>query len=295
MQNENNTNYEKLSLNGENKFLPLWQAIESPETQPTYLNKLQEIEFEELERKVFEQDHVFVKTLVESLYAGDFYLIKKSFSKEFILDMKEKVHEYWSKNPSTFHKLLEGCPDFHRIIDDEITKKYSIRMGKHSCYFMPWNDDPLNLFPTIMRRWRPLKFLGGFQSDEYEYNSPKDGVVDRIQVVRYPPKIGHLELHSNPYINQRVIISGYMSKIGVDFEGGGAYVSTKNNKKEFIEKNIDIGDIGTCYATVRHGVDPVDIDKTPDWSAKDGRWFLGLYSNSSDEVKNRHTAHSVKI
>ena len=61
-----------------------------------------------------------------------------------------------------------------------------------------------------------------------------------------------------------------------------------------IEDIIDTGDIGICYATVNHGVDPVDIHKSPDWSAKDGRWFLSMYSNMSDEVGNRETLHAVK-
>ena len=26
----------------------------------------------------------------------------------------------------------------------------------------------------------------------------------------------------------------------------------------------------------------------------DGRWFLSMYSNQSDEVKSRHTGHSIK-
>ena len=33
MQNENNTNYEKLSLSSENKFLALWKAMESDEVK----------------------------------------------------------------------------------------------------------------------------------------------------------------------------------------------------------------------------------------------------------------------
>ena len=62
-----------------------------------------------------------------------------------------------------------------------------------------------------------------------------------------------------------------------------------------VEDDIDVGDICFCYATVYHGVAPVDIDKEPDWENDDGRWFLSMYSNASDEVKNRHTGSPAKL
>ena len=42
-----------------------------------------------------------------------------------------------------------------------------------------------------------------------------------------------------------------------------------------------------CYPTVIHGVDAVDSDEEVDWTTQKGRWFLGLYSNDSNYVKNR--------
>jgi hypothetical protein len=191
--------------------------------------------------------------------------------------------------------MLEGTPDFHRLIDEELGKKYSFFQVKHSAYFFPWNDDPLNLFPVIMPRWRPLKFLGGFRWDEYEKNTPKDGVVDRIQIAHYMPQVGMLETHSDPYKHQRLFISAYMDKRGVDYEGGGFYVIDQSKRRVFLEDQVDVGDIGIGYATVCHGVAPCDAHKTFDISKTDGRWFVGLYSNASDEVKDRHTGYSVSI
>ena len=52
-------------------------------------------------------------------------------------------------------------------------------------------------------------------------------VVDRIQIVKYPSKYGFLEPHLDPYKFQRLFISGYMSKKGKDFLGGGFYVLSK--------------------------------------------------------------------
>ena len=36
-------------------------------------------------------------------------------------------------------------------------------------------------------------------------------------------------------------------------------------------------------------------EKEPNWNdVNDGRWFLSMYSNESDEVKNRHTGYALK-
>ena len=85
-----------------------------------------------------------------------------------------------------------------------------------------------------------------------------------------------------------------MSKKNNDYNDGGFYVIDKDDKVIDAEKFIDVGDIGIGYATIIHGVAPVNIKKNPDWNdINDGRWFLSMYSNESDEVKNRHTAHAI--
>ena len=213
----------------------------------------------------------------------------------------------WCKMRSPeFHKMLEGTPDFHKIIDFEAAKLYSIASCKHSCYFYHWNGDPIKIFPEINEKWRLLKLLMGLKAIEYEENTPKDGVVDRIQVVRYPPKLGYLEPHVDAWEHQRLIFSGYMSKRGVDYQGGGFYLIDKDDKPVNIEDKIDIGDMCFCYASVYHGVAPCECtcvrqpngDHHPqciDWTADDGRWFLSLYSNASDEMVDRHTASPVKL
>ena len=35
--------------------------------------------------------------------------------------------------------MLNGTPNFHRVIDKKITKKYSLYAIKHSFYFYNWN------------------------------------------------------------------------------------------------------------------------------------------------------------
>src|SRR6185503_2173510 len=210
-------------------------------------------------------------------------------------DLKRKAFEYGQSSPSSFHKMLEGCPDFHRIIDLEAGKKYSFNVCKHSAFFYPWNDDPLRVFDVVNERWRVVKQLMGLDLHSYERNTPRDGVVDRIQIAQYPSQIGFLEPHSDPYKHQRLFFSGYMTQRGVDYDGGGFYLVGAGDKVVEAEKGIQVGDIGLGYATVYHGVAPCNKDREPDWNSMDGRWFLSMYSNASDEYPDRHTGHPVNL
>lgn len=236
-----------------------------------------------------------IRRIVESLYAGDLWLIKRAFPAEFMIELKAKTVEFMRSRPESFHKMLEGSPDFHRMIDLETGKRYAFEGCKHSAYFYRWNDDPLGIWPTITERWRVAKRIMGLRPDEYEDNTPKAGVVDRIQVVRYPPSIGYLEPHADPHLHQRCFFSGYMSKRGQDYQGGGFYVLKDGDEVREVEDMIEIGDACLGYATVYHGVAPCDRNIPPDWNDTDGRWFLSMYSNASDEVPQRHTGRPVKL
>ena len=278
----------------EKTFKAAWQKLENSKELPSRIRNLIKIDFKEFEEKVLKEESSFVEEITNSIYNGDCYIIKNAFSKKFMNDLRDNTFAYFKNKPSTFHKMLQNCPDFHRKIDKEIGKKYSFKVCKHAFYFFPWNNDELKIFKSINEKWRLIKKLMGLKFDEFEKNTPKDGVVDRIQVVQYPSRDGFLETHTDPYKFQKFFISGYMSKKGKDYEGGGFYFLDKNDKNLNIEDSIDIGDLGIGYATVAHGVDPVNVDKEPNFDDKnDGRWFLGLYSNQSDEIKERHTGKPV--
>ena len=295
----NNQNFDPADLDIEpettgNLYQKLWQSIENKKTQPRYLNNVISTSYTEFCEKVFEQNPSFVKNIVESLYSGDVYILKQAFQKDYLQKLKYKLHQHSQNTPQSFHKMLDGCPDFHRVIDPILAKNYSLRAIKHSYYFFPWNSDPFNLFKIINEKWRVFKFLGGFSADAYEKNIPSTGVVDRLQIAQYASGVGELELHSDPYLNQKVGISVIMSKRGEDYKIGGTYILNSNKEKIDIENDLDVGDIYFAYPTVLHGVEVIDKGQEVNWNSLNGRWWMGLYSNDSDEYESRHTCHSVK-
>ena len=273
-------------------YLKIWNKIERKKKQPLFARKLISIDYKKFEKQVFSKDDKTREKLVKSLYSGDVYLLKNTFSKKFCKDI---INGAWKINKTTrksFHKMKNNCKNFHRLIDDKITKKYAYQHIKHAFYFFPWNDDPLNIYEKIYKKWRTYKYLGGFRVNEYENNLPKDPVVDRFQIVHYPAGAGWLETHNDPYHNQRVIISGFLSERGKDFSKGGFYCYKKNKTIIDCEKEVETGDMLIGYATILHGVSVVDPHIKLDYHNPRGRWFMGLYSNDTDTIKKRKTTIS---
>lgn len=277
----------------ENLFKAEWEKIDRSETHPRRLRNVVKMPWAEFKEKVLTQDPSFVRETVRSIYAGDTYILQNAYPKDFCNGIKHKAFEWGKTMPSSFHKMFEDCPDFHRVVTPELAKNYSFDRVMHHYYFFRWNSDPLNIWKPINERWSILKFLGGFQLNEYVNNTPKDGIVDRIHVHHYPSGSGEIETHSDPYENQRTIMGAQISEKGSEYKSGGLYFIDQNGKKVNVDDEIKIGDLYISFPTVHHGVEIIDKGAKVDWENMRGRWFLGLYSAVSDEVKNRHTAYRV--
>tara|TARA_B100000902_G_C27148045_1_gene832188 strand:- start:252 stop:1019 length:768 start_codon:yes stop_codon:yes gene_type:complete len=250
--------------------------------------------YESLREIVQKKETEVIADIIELMVDGKILILKDTFSKQVTQTIKSNTKAFWNQNKSSFYKMNDGCPNYHRIIDDEISQNYSIKKVGHTTFFFPWNKDDLGVREIIMDRWRVVKEFTGLDPYEYERNIPSEGTCDRIQVVLYPPKCGLLETHSDPFHNQLTFASGYLSTRGAKgtYEKGGFYAIGKNGNKIDLEENIVEGDFAIGLATIKHGVEIIDPDSNQpvDWYGDDGRWFLGLYSNDSDNVKNRRTA-----
>ena len=112
----------------ESIYRSTWEDLEAKKPVPSRVNKVKIINFLELKDKILSEDKDYINSLIKSLYSGDFYILKKAFDKDFIVDLKNKTFKHYKSIPSSFHKMLEGTPDFHRKIDIEIGKKYAIKI-----------------------------------------------------------------------------------------------------------------------------------------------------------------------
>ena len=295
MQKPNINNFSTKTVNS---YSEEWKRIEKTKEKPRNFRKIVSVEHKEFTSKILEQNPSFVQSVIESLYNGDLYLLKNSLSKKKVQHVIDAIHKFNSSCPSTFHKILEGVPNFHRWIDQDLLNsisnkkrnegKYCMQHIKHSTYLFSWNDDISGVRNTIIEACRPLKLLSGLSLDEFTNNTPKDDYIERLQIARYPPSGGYVEPHRDPPNIMTCIISGYLSKKGTDYQEGGFFLHDEKHGKLDVEKYIDAGDLGFFYSSLIHGVDPIDTKGTADIDKKDGRWWFGLnMHNSTDKIVTR--------
>lgn len=275
------------------KFKRAWQRLESTMPQPRRMRNLRQVPFDEIMQGIRDGHDDFVEDFTASMYAGDFFLLKGAFDRKLLQDVARRVFAFGLSQPPSFHKMLDGTPDFHRIIDSGSTVDYSLRALRHGFYFYRFNPDPAGVYRDFSAAWRTVKTISGLEPDAFESNLPHDGTVDRIVVYLYPFGGGNLKAHIDPTNNHKTTTGVMMSTRGVDYDTGGFYCVGDDGKPIDLEPSVETGDMFIFYPTVEHGVMPVDPHKPVDWASPAGRWFLGVSSVDSDHVTQRVTGQHL--
>jgi len=274
-----------------------WNYLEQKYPSPRYVGKVKDLKFEDLKKAIDNKNENYLKKMIKNMYINkEAYILKYSATKKLKATIIDLVNHYKKTRKTSFHKMLDGTPNFHRVIDKDITKKYSLFAIKHSFYFYNWNIKSKlekELKNGVYRHWRYVKSLAGNGKNKFEKNIPSDGQIDRLQIVRYPAGGGELRDHIDPRKNQRVVSGIIMSKIGKDFLKGGFYFKSSKSKKINIEKRLEEGDAVMFYGSIAHGVEKVDPQEKLIWNSNKGRWFIGMFVNDSDHVHNRITAKDL--
>ena len=126
-------------------FHEIWEKNLNTYGHPSYFTGTIKINYNEFESNILSKDFKFIDNIIGNLCAGKFILIKKALTNSFINELKKNVKKFWKENPSSFYKILDDCKDFHRIIDTDIAKNYSVNAVKHATFFFPWNSDPCQI------------------------------------------------------------------------------------------------------------------------------------------------------
>lgn len=274
-----------------------WESLEKSKAAPTFVTKINTIDFKKVKAALDSKNTIYIKSLLTKMYNGEAFILRNAAKKKLKNIVINLAKFYDKKKKPSFHKMYDGCPNFHRIIDDKITKKYSLYAIKHSYFFYNWNIKTKlekNFKDGAYYHWRYIKLLAGNTKYQYEKNIPSQNQIDRLQIVNYPHGGGELRDHVDPRKNQRIVTGLIMSKKGIDFKSGGFYFRDNKNKKINIENKLEIGDSVAFYGSIVHGVEKVDNNKKINWkSYENARWFIGLFVNDSDHVKGRVTARDL--
>jgi hypothetical protein len=263
----------------------IWVDKLAQYSEPSRTKGVLEIPWTSLQSALENQDRVQLESWIDSLAQGYFLLIKSFLSITQIQELNEIFLNFQKSQESSIHKILDNCPNFWRDITEELSTRYAVPQVKKASYWFHWNEDSRRVYELIMPIYRAFKALGGKSPIEYEQNIPSTGKVDRIQLVHYPAGTGRLEPHHDPKESQRLIMSGYTTRRGVAFFGGGFWARGLNDEKIDMEPFLEPGDFGTCYANIVHGVDATESGD---------RGFIGLYSVDSDYKVDRDTIRAAR-
>lgn len=257
-----------------------WVSSLNNNGEPSRFSGLKIVEYLDLEQTMITHNLIKIKDLVNSLSMGKMLIIKNVLTEKNLLELNNNFIEFQQREVSSFHKIFDGTPNFWRDITEEVSTKYAVPQVKKTSYWFPWNSESQIVYGLLTPIFRILKALGGKSPLEYESNIPSTGKIDRIQIVHYPPGSGKLDAHHDPKEAQRLIMSGYTTKEGVDFQGGGFWALNSKDEKINLESHLNRGDFGTCYAEIIHGVDPTQSGH---------RGFIGLYTTEADYETQRDT------
>ena len=267
-----------------------WQKLLKKDYFPSYLKDVQSFEFKDFKRIILDANDRSEK-LLNDVFKGDSLIIKNVFDKKEIIDLKDSIFDIESNQEEKNFRMLDECPNFHVS-----NKKNNIAPIKdnydetaHSHYFFRWNKDEINIFKKFDKIWDLIKIFSGLEKDSYKLNKPKDLILDRIQIIRYPLNEGYITTHCDASAWQKLNIGICFNEQGKEFNEGGLYLLDKNDKKINIEDKLEIGDCFCWIPTIFHGVDIPKLTNhdNKDWNSKSGRWQALALTVQSHKVKNR--------
>ena len=232
----------------------------------------------------------FVSRVIDSLYAGDVWLLERSFTTAELSALREAVLSFRASKAGGGEKLVEGASDFHEIMDGSKVPHGGYVAVDHSAFFFRWNSWGTKIFELVERIWSLQKMLSGHAPHAFETNTPKDLFVDRVQVVQYPLGTGKITPHRDPHAVSKVAVGIYLSTYGEDYEQGGFFVARGPGDYVPIDPLLKAGDTALWFPGVIHGVETIDPHHVVDWDATTGRWFIALNTVESAYVQDRHIA-----
>ena len=226
-----------------------------------------------------------IATLNEKIISGYIVIVRGVVAKSKIKKFLEEIIN--SNIPiSESTAIIEGVKNIH-YISNNIGKNSGMYSSRdQSWYFFPWNEDDLNVLGFFQEIYNNVLLLNNRIPSEIIKNTPKNGIVQRLHLIHYPPDFGEISMHIDP-VNVASVNSGiYFSQHGVDYENGGFYSVNDKGEEICVDKLINTGDMVLFYPGMIHGVRPIKALLNKE-SVLQGRFFFNMAMVESHEVRDR--------
>ena len=240
----------------------------------------------------------FTQTTLEAmefLEKSGFAKIQGLFSKSEILQCRRRIEDSFSHqrdqkhDPRDSHLLMSN---FQKLVvggtsGPNGTPRF-LRM-----FYLPFMDSDEFGMHDIFRRLAMFRnYLYGIDKN-FATHDVESGVWSANRVHQYPRGGGFMAVHTDVGTAKVAKLMGFkdyvqviliMSKKGVDFTTGGAYVVNSKGGREFYEDDCEIGDVVVYDGRIPHGVEEIDYLSPLDMSSSAGRFvaMTTLFKKFSD-------------
>src|SRR5690242_16160290 len=94
--------------------------------------QVNEISKSEFLHQVYERTVSFVRAIQDP----QIFVVKEFCPKDVVLDLRAEAHRDCAASESSWHPLIEGCPDYHRLHDNH--PKAHVKQKLSAYYYHPW-------------------------------------------------------------------------------------------------------------------------------------------------------------
>lgn len=217
-------------------------------------------------------DEEFIKETREKILDCHVFIFRNMMAPEMVDKIRDYLKSLGRGSLPSYHFLDEGCPDFHRVHQQD-PRSY-VKGTMHQFMFHPWNQNVFNLFELFKPIYHLKNLLSNLDREAFLHSTPKDGYISRLSFQFYPKGGGCIKKHSDPvHVHQICVPILLMSDYGKDYKEGGAYVVDENDEIISVDANMQKGDVVFFNAEIIHGVADIDPEEPTDWLSYLGRWM----------------------
>ena len=114
-------------MNLPNEINKYWNYLEEKYPSPRYVKKVKKLNFSKLKKEIDNKNYKYIKKLIRKMFVEkEAYILKNSADKNLKNTIIQLANYYKKNKKTSFYKMIDGVPNFHRVIDKNITKKYSL-------------------------------------------------------------------------------------------------------------------------------------------------------------------------
>jgi len=226
-------------------------------------------------------DDVPVEHLHHLLETHTFACVRGLFTEDEILAARERVRQRFDSKNDRKHDPKDADAiraNFQKLIVGG-TKAITGTPRFLRMFYNPTFDEDIYQMHDIFRRLTRFRNLLYSLPRDYTVNGVENGHWTASRINHYPRGGGFMAAHTDfgtatiaadLGLDRYVQLLLLMTKRGVDFHDGGAYIDVEG-KRYFFESECEIGDVVIYDGRVNHGVEEIDSMEPLDLTSFAGR------------------------